>query len=221
MKETNISQHNLFETYKTCSCAIPFDIDINFHKSNSTFFLDADISRAALFSRLFSQALVDIACLSRDLHASGEDTAKGVSYKHRLLPAASLILASTHASFLRPIAPLERYDVVSRVLSWDPTALFFVTYFINPDKEIRLSAPGEKEMEASDILGPAEIMKDATMRKALFAVLVSRYVVRLGRQKITPQDLIVAAGLEGRDGKSIDRMERARVAGMRYMTTSG
>ncbi|WQF89331.1 Putative HotDog domain superfamily protein [Colletotrichum destructivum] len=88
----------------------PLDLDVNLHKSNSTFFTDADISRAALLTKLLSPALA------------------------RLGPA-DFVLAAVQSSFKRPVAPWQAYRVSSRILAWDERSLYLVTYFSKPDTD--------------------------------------------------------------------------------------
>jgi acyl-CoA thioesterase FadM len=95
----------LFEHYVTTSRAIALDLDINVHKSNSTFFSDADIGRAALLTTLLGPALA------------------------RLGPA-NFILAGVQCRFGREIKPYQAYAVSSRILAWDEKSLYLVTYFL-------------------------------------------------------------------------------------------
>ncbi|KAK8076206.1 thioesterase atnL [Apiospora phragmitis] len=97
----------LFRHHTTSSRAIPLDLDLNMHKSNSTFFADADVSRAALLTSMLSDALA----------------ARG---------GALFVLAGTQCKFLREIRPLQAYAVASQVLAWTDKALYTVTYFVSP-----------------------------------------------------------------------------------------
>ncbi|PYH67970.1 acyl-CoA thioesterase [Aspergillus vadensis CBS 113365] len=84
-------------------CPLP-EIDLNLHKSNSTFFTDADLSRARLLSRLLGPALASLGGMP--------------------------MLAAVQARFLREIRPFQRYCVTTRILAWDQRALWTVTYFL-------------------------------------------------------------------------------------------
>ncbi|GLA28324.1 hypothetical protein AnigIFM63326_005896 [Aspergillus niger] len=98
---------SLFRPHTTQThCPLP-EIDLNLHKSNSTFFTDADLSRARLLSRLLGPALA----------ATGG------------MP----MLAAVQARFLREIRPFQRYCVTSRILAWDQRSLWTVTYFLRGD----------------------------------------------------------------------------------------
>lgn len=98
----------LFQYQTTKSRATLADIDINLHKSNSTFFTDADISRATLLSTLLGNAMADVG-------------------------PATPILASVQSKFRREIRPYQAYWVCSRILTWDGKSLYTVTYFLRAD----------------------------------------------------------------------------------------
>ncbi|KAK7990680.1 hypothetical protein PG990_014960 [Apiospora arundinis] len=97
----------LFRHNTMASRAILLDLDINVHKSNSTFFTDADVSRAALLTSMLSNAL------------AGQG-------------GALFVLAGTQCKFLREILPLQRYAVASQILTWTDKAFYVVTYFVSP-----------------------------------------------------------------------------------------
>lgn len=97
----------LFRHNVTFSSAVLLDLDINLHKSNSTFFADADVSRAALLTSLLSDALA---------------TRGG----------ALFVLAGAQCKFLREIKPLQRYAVASQILTWTDRAFYTATYFVAP-----------------------------------------------------------------------------------------
>ncbi|EOA91196.1 hypothetical protein ACJQWK_03357 [Exserohilum turcicum] len=101
----------LFKHYTLVSRAIALDLDINMHKSNSTFFTDADISRAKLITSLLSQALAS-------------------------LGSPAFILAGVQCKFQREVRPYQRYAVSSRILAWNAKAMYVVTYFIKPGAKL-------------------------------------------------------------------------------------
>ena len=107
----------LFQHHVSHDRAAITDLGINLQKSNSTFFIDGDISRAALLTSLFSEALA-------------------------VLGPANFILASVQAKFYAGVKPFRRYAVSSRVLTWDERALWLVTYFLQPGTEL----PAELEV---------------------------------------------------------------------------
>ncbi|KAI8628156.1 hypothetical protein F5Y19DRAFT_143939 [Xylariaceae sp. FL1651] len=103
----------LFKHHVTRSRAIFSDLDINIHKSNSTFFVDADISRARLLTTLLSEGLAT-------------------------LGPANFILASVTCKFRQEIPPYKAYVVSSRILAWNEQAMYLVTYFLKPGMKLPL-----------------------------------------------------------------------------------
>lgn len=112
----------LFKHHAMASRAVAFDLDVNIHKSNSTFFADADISRAKLLAGMLSESLAH-------------------------LGPANFILAGVQCKFQREIRPYQSYTISSRILAWNDKTLYVVTYFLKPgtrlsvDLEVR-GGPG-------------------------------------------------------------------------------
>jgi hypothetical protein len=159
---TTSARTALFRHHATRSRAVPFDLDVNMHKSNSTFFADADINRAELLTRQ----------LSGGLAAAG---------------GAMPLLAAVQCTFKREIAPFQAYDLSSRLLAWDERSLFIVTYFLKCG--VRLPA------EVDVVGGPAAVLADAGLKRAVYAVMVTRYVCKAGRETVAPAAVLEAAGL--------------------------
>ncbi|KAK4212526.1 hypothetical protein QBC37DRAFT_424705 [Rhypophila decipiens] len=175
----------IFSHHVTKTKAYLPDIDINVHKSNSTFFVDADISRAALLSSLLSDGLAN-------LPPSGGKRPK----------PGMFLLAGVGCKFLRSIAPLEQFEVSSRILCWEEGpkgALFVVTYFLRSGMGEKLAGQHGREVEVQG--GPAALIKDDKLRKGVFAVMVTRYVFKAGREGVAPEIVLRAAALM-RDGDS-------------------
>jgi hypothetical protein len=171
--------------FVSSSRAALLDIDLNLHKSNSTFFSDADINRAAFLTRTFGESLADPR-LTAD--AAGKN--------------ANLILAGVQAKFLREVKPLQRYMMVSAILTWDERGLFVITYFVRPGRDKGIG--GSAKQAASPARHLFSCSTDSKQRPShLLAVLVSRYVARASRTKIEPLQLLQRAGLVRRreDGR--------------------
>lgn len=106
--------------------------DFNWHKSNSTYFSDLDISRLVLITRIY---FAGFSKCSKELAAEG--------HTGRM----SLTLGSVYCSFRRPLRLYDRYHVSSRVLAWDRKWLYIVSWFSRPCKK-RLQKEGETEIIA-------------------------------------------------------------------------
>ncbi|KAE8145107.1 hypothetical protein BDV25DRAFT_165356 [Aspergillus avenaceus] len=84
------------------------------------------------------------------------------------------ILGSVYTSFKREIPAYAKYEVKSHVASFDQKWIYIVTYFLKPGK-------GSKtDPEA--------------LKKRLYAVSISRYVLKKGRYTVPPKDVFEAAG---------------------------
>lgn len=188
----------LFKHHTTSSRAVLTDLDPNLHKSNSTFFADADINRAALLTHLLSNGLMTAASA----------------------PAVP-ILAAAQCRFQREIAPFQAYDISSRVLAWGDKSLFTVTYFLR--RGTKLPA---REVDG----GPGCVLGDKALKSNVYAILVSRYVIKAGRETVLPRNLLTAAGLllsveKGLDDRlqgvgellTTNHVDRAIENGLRYV----
>ncbi|KAK4139719.1 putative capsule polysaccharide biosynthesis [Dichotomopilus funicola] len=154
----------LFKHHVTSSRAVLLDLDINMHKSNSTFFADADINRAELLTRLLGPGLA----------ATGP-------------PAAIPLLAAVQCNFKREISPFQAYHLSSRILAWDDKSLFTVTYFLKPGAKL----PADVEVAG----GPGAVLGDPSLKRSVYAVMVTRYVCKAGRVTVEPAAVLEAAGL--------------------------
>ena len=122
------------------------------HKSNSTFFTDLDASRTKRVTSLVSPAFPT---LSRELEKEG--------FRGRF----NVILGSVHTSFRREIKPYERYEVRSKILTWDRKWMVIISHFIVKRK-------GCEEVCAASI---------------------SKYVMKKGRYTVSVERLLHQAGL--------------------------
>ena len=111
--------HPIFAPVSVWSRSPILELDYNYHKSNSTFFSDLDMSRTALFIRTFSSAYRPG---FRELQAQG--------YDGQLKP----ILGSVHTSFKKEIGVYQRYEMRSRILGWNEKWLVIISWFVVPGK---------------------------------------------------------------------------------------
>ncbi|KAI1244526.1 hypothetical protein MGN70_014400 [Eutypa lata] len=178
----------LFAFHTTQSRVSLCECDVNLHKSNSTFLVDLDISRAELLSRLLSGAYNR---LSRTAIFEG-DTPKNVN----------IILAGVDVSFHRELLPGQIYQIRSRILSWDHKWMFVISYMVQTG--IRLDMVDREG-------GRTAVMSDQKIRKKVFAVAISKYVVKVGRRTVPPQKLLEAVG----SLKDLSRdIEERRISGL-------
>lgn len=179
--------------------AVAADLDINMHKSNSTFFGDADVNRTRLLASLLSDGLA-------------------------ALGPANFILAGAQARFLREVRPYAAYDVSSRVLGWTDRSFYVVTYFVKPGVRLPFAVEGRGGPQALFEKGA-----DEKLRRSVYAVLVTRFVFKAGRETVMPEQVLRESGLlldeeecalgGGQDERMLDgeSVEAVVKAGLEYV----
>ncbi|BFZ55410.1 hypothetical protein PYCC9005_002451 [Savitreella phatthalungensis] len=101
-----ITTRDIWEVRTVSSRASLGDLDYNLHKSNSTYFADADMAR------------LDFALAHWD--------------RLLLLKAEYYVaLGGVAASFKRQIDPYEHYDIQTKLVAWDEKWFFLSTRFVN------------------------------------------------------------------------------------------
>lgn len=93
----------------------PFECDFYFHKSNSTYFEELDISRADLMCKIFQKLMLN-------------------SKKWPYIPVANVF-----TNFLKELKPFEKYLVTSRILCWDEKWIYVLSRFTKNNGKILCS----------------------------------------------------------------------------------
>lgn len=165
---------------KTASRCALLECDINGHKSDSTYFADLDLSRIDLIAKLFKDAISP--SFFADPAASQQCGSKRKSTKMRVL------LGGASCVWKREILPFQRYEVVSRVLSWDDKWLYIASQFVRPGSR---STTGSSE-------------KEKVVDELIYASCVARYVFKSGRITVAPSIALDMLGLlPGKAGSSL------------------
>lgn len=193
------------------------ECDYNLHKSNSTYFADADQARTMLMTSLLRKGLAD-----------------GLAFPNG--PAAdvkgrySISLGAVSCHFKREIAPYEGYDIWTRVLSWDRKWIYLVSHFVR-EGTVKptgwMLQPWKKAGKARK--GGAD---EEAWKKAVFATSMSKYVIKKGRLTIPPAECFQRSGLlpsveqngNGSNGSAsgiatawtMERIEARRLEGLKY-----
>lgn len=97
----------------------PLEIDMYFHKSNSTYFADLDIARTKLVLTIFQKLFMDYFA-----NTKGEFSKKYSFSNFPYIPVALVQL-----SFQREMTLFQRFTIESRVACWDQKWLFVVSKF--------------------------------------------------------------------------------------------
>jgi acyl-CoA thioesterase FadM len=98
----------LTEPFRRSFRVLPTDCDFNLHLTNGRYFSLLDIARVEHLARM---KLI------------------GRLLKRRWLP----VLNATEMTFIRPIAPLQKFDIVTRIATWDDKYLYMEQRFESSD----------------------------------------------------------------------------------------
>ncbi|KAI2618105.1 capsule polysaccharide biosynthesis protein [Hypoxylon sp. NC1633] len=175
----------LFHPVITPSHVSLLEVDYNIHKSNSTYFADLDVSRSQLVSHL----------LARGCHAVANNAATKLVMdpSDPSKPAKGqfgVMLGAVHCSFKKELQPYQRYEMWSRVLSWDRKWMYIITHFVEkgavkPRSWAQGSFGATRKTEG----------KPQDWEKKIHATAISKYVFKVGRLTVHPAILIEASGL--------------------------
>ncbi|KAF2755528.1 hypothetical protein EJ05DRAFT_513033 [Pseudovirgaria hyperparasitica] len=171
---------SLFEPAITSTRTSLWETDFNLHKSNSTYFSDLDISRTHYMVALLRTGIY----ASRD--PAFDDGTSG--------PRASMALGGVSCHFKREIKPFVKYEIWTRLLSWDRKWIYLVShivkagvvrpkhYTLQPGKKAKLAGKREEEESLEE--------RKERIRGALYATSISKYVVKKGRLTIPAETVL-------------------------------
>ncbi|KAI8633613.1 capsule polysaccharide biosynthesis protein [Xylariaceae sp. FL1651] len=182
------------------------EVDYNIHKSNSTYFADLDVSRSHLVTHLFA----------RGCHALGNNAATKLvaDPADPARPARGkfgVMLGGVQCSFKKELRPYQRYEMWSRVLSWDRKWMYIVTHFV----EKGAVRPRSWDAENCGATRTAASAPQDWERK-IHASAVSKYVFKIGRLTVHPAVVIGASGMlpERPGGWVTEESDTAKLEGM-------
>ncbi|KAK5660052.1 hypothetical protein OQA88_13521 [Cercophora sp. LCS_1] len=187
----SLPQRALFHYSVTASRTSLLETDYNMHKSNSTYFADIDISRSHLVSHILGSSipvLTDNVNRKLVLDKDGNPIKGGFG----------IGLGAVFCSFRKEIAPLQGYEMWSRILCWDRKWLYIITHFVVKGKVKPTMWDGKQMGPTRSRVVEAEDGKEVQEQdwsKYIFATAVSKYVFKLGRFTVHPTIAIQAAGL--------------------------
>ncbi|KAK7991226.1 hypothetical protein PG988_000020 [Apiospora saccharicola] len=166
------------------------EIDYRWHKSNSTYLSDFDVARSHLMSHL----------IARSGHLAARngktrlvmDPSSDPSNPKPARGGFGIGIGAVHCAFKREIKPYQRYEMWSRVLTWDRKWLYIVTHFVEKGAVLPRSwdAPGFGRSRKNNTPGTSQVWE-----KKVFATAMTAYVFKLGRLTIHPAVMLGASGL--------------------------
>lgn len=142
----------------------PFECDFYLHKSNSSYFTELDIARAEYLGVTFEKLFLEY---------------KKAGKSWPFVPVGLI-----QANFKKEIKPFQRYNIVTRALTWDRKWLFLVSKFITFDPKTN------SEVEC--------------------CTAITKYVLKEGRKTIPPQEGMKVAGLYNEEVEKI-RLENIKL----------
>jgi hypothetical protein len=163
-------------------------MDYNLHKSNSTYFSDMDISRTHFFTALIRTAIRKSSRLyghKKGIAATG--AAEGSRAKHMIA------LGGVSCLFKKEILPYQKFEMWTRLLSWDRKWFYLVTHLVKPG----VAKPKSWALQPwrkSNVVEGEEVDKDK-LKGAIFATALAKYVVKKGRLTIAPEQVLFDADL--------------------------
>lgn len=167
----------------TSSWNSPYDCDYNLHKSNSTYFQDLDVARAHLVGNIIRTGL-------QRLNA-GDD--EGLPAEVRAVKGKYYVaLGAIGCFFHREVPPLARFEIYTRILSWDRKWLYLVSHVvkrgaIKPDSYV-LQPWKKGKRTAADAKKSDEQEED--LKKHVYATSIARYVMKKGRLTVNPEIIL-------------------------------
>lgn len=111
----------------------PTDCDFNLHLTNSRYFALIDLARIEQLARL---------------------KVLGPLLKKRWQP----MLSATEITFIRPLPPLCRFDLVTRILAWDEKYFYFEQRFETPGTVHAVCLGRAAFVQGRELVSPARIV---------------------------------------------------------------
>ncbi|KAK2678665.1 hypothetical protein RAB80_007405 [Fusarium oxysporum f. sp. vasinfectum] len=165
------------------------ECDYNLHKSNSTYFTDMDMSRGNFSLVLFGKAFNPL---------------PGPTH-------FTMILGGTTCTWRKEIKPYARYELWTRVLSWDEKWLYVVTHFVKPG----VFQPTEFVLQPYKNPKAAKGQeKGVDTLKSVYASSVARYVFKNNRRTIPPEEALQKSNLLPNDKVSLADIEKERASSL-------
>lgn len=119
----------------------------------------------------------------------------------------TMILGGTTCTWRKEIKPYARYELWTRILSWDEKWLYIVTHFVKPG----VFHPDEYVMQPKRKTTAGDRSKeDMEPLKCVYASSVGRYVFKNNRRTIPPEEAFRDCGLLPNDAEGMSEVEKIR-----------
>ncbi|TEY84273.1 hypothetical protein BOTCAL_0018g00500 [Botryotinia calthae] len=191
---SDLGPASLFLPVITTSYAPLWECDYNFHKSNSTYFSDLDVTRSHIICCLLQPGIQALQANPKNKLVLDKE---GKAVRGRW----GIMLGGVMCNFKREIGIYEKYEMWSRILCWDRKWVYVVTHFVKkgtvrPRGFVLGNGSwfggGNARFEERVGEGGDAVEVD---EKAIFASAVSKYVMKLGRLTVHPEVVLNASGV--------------------------
>ncbi|PVI08615.1 hypothetical protein DM02DRAFT_607989 [Periconia macrospinosa] len=195
---TKIPPSALFQPVVTTSHTPITEMDYNMHKSNSTYFADMDISRTHLFSALMRNAI-----LKAEKRQFAEKQARrgpvgklfgnlGLSWPRAAGDGTTgymIALGGVSCNFKREILPYKKYEMWTRLLTWDRKWFYLVTWIVKPGygQAASFSLQPWRKVKGKKFKSEEELSK------AVYATAIAKYVIKKGRITVPTEQALFDA----------------------------
>ncbi|GAM83682.1 hypothetical protein ANO11243_016710 [Dothideomycetidae sp. 11243] len=215
-----IRRAQLFAPLVTHTWNSPLDCDYNFHKSNSTYFKDLDVARAHYVGALIRTGL-------RRLNAGDKEGLSTVAAPtqpkgRRKVPDNFIIaLGGVSCTFRKEIKPLARFEIWTRLLSWDDKWFYVVSHVVRPGA-IRPKGYHLQPWKEQGRSWLGSLFSSSDLKRAVYATSIAKYVCKKGRATVPPEVLFDRSRLlpsgEVEEELSWEQVEHMRLRGLKYAT---
>jgi hypothetical protein len=120
----------------------------------------------------------------------------------------TVILGGTTCTWRKEIKPYARYELWTRILSWDEKWLYVVTHFVKPG----VFHPHEYVMQPKRKTAEIREKEDSDTLKSVYASSVARYVFKNNRRTIPPEEALRVCNLLPDDEDSLAKVEEIRAS---------
>ncbi|OCK84584.1 hypothetical protein K432DRAFT_344855 [Lepidopterella palustris CBS 459.81] len=189
---TPIHPTALFQPIITSTRTPLVECDYNLHKSNSTYFSDIDISRTHLVTALLRTGIKKASHASHKKHHHGPEVPGEAVHEGSHLVA----LGAVACCFKREIAPYEKFEIWTRLLTWDRKWMYLVSHLVKPGvvKPAHYTLqPWKRSKGRRDVSAEEEEKRKVQLKSAVFASSIAKYVVKKGRLTIHPEQVLMQA----------------------------
>jgi hypothetical protein len=162
-------------------------MDYNLHKSNSTYFSDMDISRTHLFTAIIRNGIRKNSRLG-----GAKRTAVAAGATEGTRGTHMIALGGISCLFKKEIKPYKKYEMWTRLLCWDRKWFYLVTHLVKPgvaQPRAWTLQPWKKSKTVK------EGVEEDTLRKAVYATAIAKYVIKRGRITVSPEQALIDADM--------------------------